>query len=368
MTRRKLPRQSNLELFRIVSMFMIVALHFVAQSGARDLPWGKKVIYAIFLGNGGRLAVLCFVILGAYFLVDSDFKCERIIRIWLETFFYCFTITLLVKYTGLAPVTDRNILQAAFPVFGCSVWYPSTYIGLLFISPALNFLIHSVSKRFYQYVIGVSLLAYSILPTVLMGMNPFGTSLAGFIVVYLLVGYLKKYPLPILSNRKLLFLIAIGTYLFIFLFAVLYRRYELHLPLMLREVAEGGLFFSNHYESIPAFVCAFALFFWFKNLSVKYSRIINTCAKATFGIYVMHQVPVFLMPLWHQIFKTDSWINTPKLLPGSIVVIFTVFIVGVLIDFVRQFFETRLFRNKFMIRLCGTIDHKLNFLNKGHWG
>lgn len=368
MTQRKSPRQSNLELFRIISMFMIVALHFAAQTGARDLPWGKKLIYAIFLANGGRLAVLCFVILGAYFLVDSDFKCERIIRIWLETFFYCFTITLLVKYTGLAPVTERDILQASLPVFGCSVWYPSIYIGLLFISPALNFFIHSVSKRFYQYVIVVAVLAYSVLPTILMGMNPFGTALDGFIVVYLLVGYLKKYPLSILSNRRLLFLIAAGCYAFIFLFAVFYRRYDTHLPAMLCEVAEGGLFFSNHYESVPALVCAFALFFWFKNLSIRYSRIINACAKATFGIYIMHQVPVFCMPLWHQIFKSDSWIGTPGLLPGSIAVILTVFIVGTLVDFVRQFFETRLFRTKFMVRLCGTIDRKLDFLNKGHCG
>lgn len=38
MIHRKTPRQSNLELFRIISMLMIIALHFVAQSGSRDLP------------------------------------------------------------------------------------------------------------------------------------------------------------------------------------------------------------------------------------------------------------------------------------------------------------------------------------------
>ncbi len=366
MTQKTLPRRSNLELFRIISMLMIIALHFAAQSGSRDLPWGKNLVYAIFLGNGGRIAVLCFVILGSYFLVDSDFKCERILRIWLETFFYCFTITILVKYTGLAPVTDRNILQAALPVFGSPVWYPSIYIGLLFVSPALNFFIHSVSQKFYQYVIIVSLLACSVLPTILMGMNPFGTSLGGFIVVYLLIGYLKKYPMPILSNRKLLFLIAVGTYLFLFLFAVLYRRYESQLPAMLCEVAEGGFFFSNHYESVPALTCALALFYWFKSLPLRHSRMINTCAKATFGIYIIHQVPVFYMPLWHQIFKTDAWISTPAFFPGSIAVILTILIAGTLIDLVRQFFETLLFRTKFMTGFCETINSALDFLNRDH--
>ena len=65
-------RSSNIELFRILSMLMIVAHHYVVNSGLLDCiekqaRLGVKDYFLLLFGWGGKTGIDCFVLITGYF-------------------------------------------------------------------------------------------------------------------------------------------------------------------------------------------------------------------------------------------------------------------------------------------------------------
>lgn len=89
-------RNSNMELLRIICMFLIVALHASSQSGIREMSLSVNQFFALLMSQFGRIAVATFVALGAYFLVDIKFTAGRILKLLAMTTFYCLSITLMM--------------------------------------------------------------------------------------------------------------------------------------------------------------------------------------------------------------------------------------------------------------------------------
>ena len=95
----KKERNSNIELLRIVAMIAIVSGHLISQGG--DISYLSTRIISIFLGSAARIAVNIFLFIGVYYMVDSDFKIERVLNLWGQLFLYtsCFTlIAILFKW------------------------------------------------------------------------------------------------------------------------------------------------------------------------------------------------------------------------------------------------------------------------------
>ena len=71
----KKQRSSNLELLRIVSMFAIVAHHFVVNSGVTaNFDFNKITANMVFLqlfGMWGKTAINSFVMISGYFMCTS---------------------------------------------------------------------------------------------------------------------------------------------------------------------------------------------------------------------------------------------------------------------------------------------------------
>ena len=67
-------RYSNIELLRIVSMFMIISQHFGMYSGFDFSESDSFLNYAWvrFLQFGGKIGVNIFVLIAGYFLVTSE--------------------------------------------------------------------------------------------------------------------------------------------------------------------------------------------------------------------------------------------------------------------------------------------------------
>ena len=61
----KKERNSNLELFRIISMFLIVAHHYVVNSDIINLiktnPSSNTSIFLLIFGAWGKTAINCYV-------------------------------------------------------------------------------------------------------------------------------------------------------------------------------------------------------------------------------------------------------------------------------------------------------------------
>ena len=91
-------------------------------------------------------------------------------------------------------------------------------------------------------------------------------------------------------------------------------------------------------------ICSISLFIVFVNVEMKHSDKINFIASTTFGIYLLHEVPINRKLLWDSIFSCDKMyqesFNVVWHLPVTVI---TIFIVGFIVDvFRKKVFEDKM--------------------------
>ena len=90
-------RDTNLELYRIFCMLLIVAHHYVVNSGLlaeilNPLPLSAKSAYLYVLGMWGKVGINCFLMITGYFMCVSRITLRKFIKILAEIYFlfYCY--------------------------------------------------------------------------------------------------------------------------------------------------------------------------------------------------------------------------------------------------------------------------------------
>ena len=86
-------RQSNIELLRIVSMFLVVAHHYVVNSGVNELfdfskPVSANTLFLQWWGMWGKTAINAFVLITGYFMCRSRLTIRKMLKLYLEVQFY----------------------------------------------------------------------------------------------------------------------------------------------------------------------------------------------------------------------------------------------------------------------------------------
>ena len=87
MESKQFNRNSNIELLRMICMFVIILHHYVLYGGALEQPASINLIIANLFYIGGKFGANCFMAISAYFLIDSKFKVQKVISVWKHTFF-----------------------------------------------------------------------------------------------------------------------------------------------------------------------------------------------------------------------------------------------------------------------------------------
>ena len=319
-----MPRKSNLELLRILAMLAIVSGHLLSQTSLVDVT-GTNLILASLLGSGVRIGVNVFLILGVWFMVDAKFKAERIVRLYLEVFFYSVPITLCMLLVGEAGGI-RNVMQGLFPFFGRSVWFASAYISLIAISPFLNHFF-TLPPRTQRMFLAVLILFFCLVPTI-----PCSTPLdyvadfTWFCVVYLVIGIIKKENL--LERLH-------GTRRFLFAGCAVYLSL---VGMKFVPVAQPVVdYWIVNIKSLPNFLCAFLVFLGFLRWDIGVVKWINFLARSVFAVYIVHQTPAFIHFQWEVLFHADSLAHaSPAVFAGGVLGIsFAVFLVVSAFDLIR---------------------------------
>jgi hypothetical protein len=301
------------------------------------------------MGSAGRLAINCFVMIGAYFLVDSEFKAERVVNLWLQVFVYCGLITLICLFTGKGDVNIVNLVQAFLPVFGRPVWFGAEYICLLILSPFLNKLLEQrhITKRLLQ-IFGILIIGCATLFPV-EHTTPAFSELAWFSFLYLLVGYWKKYMNERSNKIWYIFAIVLG---YGFICGV-----KLLDGMNITYANELAGYYTNHYEALPAFACSLGLFMLFKNIKLKNNKVINSIAHVTFPVYLIHQTPAFYMYLWNGLFRVDDYVYDLRGVAYCSVIIILLFVFAVIVEAIRdKLFSITIYKSGIYSRCC----YKLN--------
>ena len=148
MTKTK-TRNTSLDLLRVVSMFMILTVHFLGWGGAVNSltmsdPNYLLVMPVYFISQIGNTL---FFLLSGYFSRGS-IRLNKMIFLQRKTFFYVFLISLIVFLFGLNPDTTlKYVIKSAFPIVFNRYWFISVYFILCFLAVPLHKGLKQCSKQ-----------------------------------------------------------------------------------------------------------------------------------------------------------------------------------------------------------------------------
>lgn len=90
----KKPRSSNLELFRIVCMLLIVAHHYVVCSRLTSEggplssgSFSQNTLFLRLFGMWGKVGINCFLMITGYFMCKSQITIRKWLKLFLEIYF-----------------------------------------------------------------------------------------------------------------------------------------------------------------------------------------------------------------------------------------------------------------------------------------
>ena len=330
-------RDSSFELLRIIAMFSIVIFHFAIHGGfnfpVNSITLNK--LYYQFLCMGGNIGNNIFILISGYFLVKSkEIKVQKILDLWLKMFFYGVVFFLLFTFLHIEKFSVKGAIKTLVPIPFGGWWFAQTYFVLYLFHPYVNILLKSFSKEDYKKFLILIFISWSIIPT--FTTSPFqGNSLINFICLYSLAGYFSLWEKDFGSKKFIfygLFFIMLNFLSAIFLDVVglkisIAGKHALYFIEPRHEVGMMRPF------TILATVC---LLIGFRSLKIRYNKIINIIASATFGVYLIHE-HYFVRPfLWLKVFKNFSFQDSPYLIPYSIGVAILVYVLCTFIELGRS--------------------------------
>lgn len=197
------PRNSNLELFRIIVMLIIVAHHYVVNSGLlpvvlENYPSAKS-LFLLFFGWGGKTGINCFVLITGFFMCTSQITLRKFLKLFLQFYFYKVLFFVIFAISGYVELTPKFVVKSLLPII-YSKDFVSCYLVFFCFIPFLNILIQNMSRRQHQLLVGLCLFIFSVLP--IFCMNISFSYVSWFMVIYLISAYLRLYPPQWSLNNK----------------------------------------------------------------------------------------------------------------------------------------------------------------------
>lgn len=243
------------------------------------------------------------------------------------------------------------------PFLGRPLWFASAYMTLLLVSPFLQKIIKWNLKELRTFVI-ILFIAISFISTLPDRQESYVLDFCWFMYVYIFIGFIKRTNFFEKAKKHKFSILAIGLGIY---FTLAFGNsicniFSNDYPILLKFKTIIVQYIED-IKTIPNFICAFAIFTFFISLKSKNNKIINYISSTSFGVYIFHQVPVFINVLWYNIFLCDKW-SYPKLIVlYTILIAISVYIMGSVIDIIRKkFFEKKFLDNKISNYICNKID------------
>lgn len=339
-------RNTNIELYRIVVMFFIVAHHYVINSGLiqvieNEPLTGKSAFFYVF-GMWGKTGINCFVLITGYFMCRSNITLRKFLKLFIQIEFYNIVINLIFIFTGYKDFNIKSLYEMIWPIRSVSNNFISCFLIFYLFIPFFNILIHNMNKKHHQLLLVLCLFIYTILGTSIkipVTMN----YVTWFSILYLVSSYIRTYGINYKGVKikwGWLSLISIV----ISAISVLLLSTIVNTP-WLEFVFVSD---SNHILAVITSIC---LFMYFKELPIKNSRFINRVASCMFGVLLIHaNSNTMCQWLWHYTLDNVGWYATDYAVLHALICVTVIFIICIIIYFLRQKFFEKPFFNKFIVQ------------------
>ena len=146
-------RESNIELLRILSMFMIIGHHFSVHGKfiVEETSFINN-IWIQLLFSGGKIGVNIFIIISGFFLINSKkVNINKLIKLLAQLFFYSIIIFIIFVLFRIEPFEIKGLIKhiLGYPVW----WFAKAYLILYLFHPYINKFLNSLSKAEYKKLI-----------------------------------------------------------------------------------------------------------------------------------------------------------------------------------------------------------------------
>lgn len=250
-------RQSNIELFHILSMLMIVAHYYVVNSGLMNCidaqtSLGIQDYFLLLFGWAGKTGINCFVLITGYFMCTLNITKKKFFKLLGEVYFYKIIIWCIFFFSGYEVFSVKSFLKMLFPFFTVADNFVACFLLFYLLIPFLNKLICSLTEKEHFWLMVWCIGVYVLLPSFAKAYVVFNY-VTWFAILYIIASYIWLYPKKWLGSVITLAWISriIGKSIGI------------------------AYFFVSDSNKILALATGVSAFLFFKNLKVKHSKISN---------------------------------------------------------------------------------------------
>lgn len=327
---KRLPQSKrllNIELLRIIAMFMVLNLHanFLSFKNPSLAIEGINSIIARDLWES-----LCLCAVNVFVMISGWFGIKFSIRGFANFMWQVFYIVCLLSLVNIfilhEPINHKIILMP-LGLYGGGGWFVPAYIFLYLIAPALNLLVEHTPRKTLRLI----LIVFFILETIWGMTNPSdffqaGYSPTSFIGLYLLAAFLRRSNKRIKSSSAfILYLICTLAVASILIFETITSNTIL------------GFFYS--YASILVIAAAAFLLLSFTGLQESafhkrpWEKIIPWLSTSCFAVYLLHVGTPFALKFYTTTIR-ESYYAHPGIVGALCVagIILGVFFAAILID------------------------------------
>ncbi len=289
--REKKVRNSSIELMKVIAIIMIILSHSMPDGdgslGASyididTVTTNWQLLVAGLFKNMGQIGNDMFLAASCWFIVDSKkVDGKKVSHLFADSWFCSILMLLLFLALGYS-FSLKYIIKQLFPATFNNCWFLTCYIIFYAIHPLLHAALESMGKKQLLCFNIIFFVMYNCMGFIMGNTMFYFSELFGFIGIYYLVGYLKKYAIVTYGdnsfNFKVLFA-GIGLWIISF-FATDYLGF--HVGLLSDQLMRWDTIMN------PCFVLIGIGAFGIAKNNQFYNKTVNYISSLSLIIYMLH--------------------------------------------------------------------------------
>lgn len=353
-------RLSNLELFRIVAMLLIIFSHFFVNMGT--LPPHIDFLSFDILKlccTTGDFGVALFVLISGYFLIQSPFKTKKLYKLVIQAWSIGLILYAFNACFNLIPVTSKLFWNTVLP-FRTPNWFFKAYLLLYLTFPLLNKFLLRLNQKRYLLLLTILTATWVIYPATLLYTTWTNGKISLF-YWYIIGAYIRLFDIPWLHKTSFKVIFTLGGYALSIILTTILINYQSQHPAF---TCNMNAFVTLN--SPPVLITSLGIFFIFLDLNIPYNKHINAFAGTMFGVYLIHDSP-FLKPLiWQTIVNSPSYYGNYQAPLYAIIWSFVILIACATLEYLRNKvleWPSTIFYDTFLSNIGNKINQKYNNIN-----
>lgn len=276
----------------------------------------------------------CFVLLSGYLGYQKQFSFRKVMRIWLQVFFWSVALFFFVSLIQGEGISLKEMVKSFLPVTQQRYWFMTTYMLMYLLTPLLNSAIGAMNRRQHKQVLLIYLFAFIVLQNVVFWREFTGVNSRSplfFCFLYMVGAYFHKYPVDRKVPWMLIYIASCGisaTYRFVVTAITLP-----HFGEPMEESLMGG------YCSVLTVIGAIALFMTFATLKIRCNevatKIFAFISPLTLGVYLIHDNASLRAILWSAL-DLVRFIDSVYLVPLLLLVSLAIFTFCIIFEWLRN--------------------------------